>query len=144
MREIAFFLEIAFFFWIAFVAIFLGFSSFSFSYVMPSSSKSPEIISDYDPYDEAAKATMRDKAVIEACSKETAVGIRSSLNSMDFSNLSAEDKARATLEISGTYSAFFTYCVRFYEKQNTTPQKVSADNVLMQFIANGYVGGNNN
>lgn len=127
--------EIAFFFWIAFVAIFLGFSGFSFGYVMPSSSKSPEIISDYDPYDEAVKATMRDKAVIEACSKETAVGIRSSLNSMDFSNLSAEDKARATLEISGTYSAFFSYCVNFYAEKDITPQNVSADIVLNMFVA---------
>lgn len=75
------------------------------------------------------------KAIIEKCSTAAKEGIKSSLATLDYNSMNAEDKARATLGISGMYSAFYSYCLSYYTKNKDAINIIDPSLVLGSFIA---------
>lgn len=81
--------------------------------------------------------------IVNMCSAETALGIKTSLSTLDLANISDEDKAKALLQLSGTFSQFYKYCVAFYQANPKLISCIEPEFVLQDFIAKSMVENQN-
>lgn len=77
--------------------------------------------------------------IVNMCSAETALGIKTSLSTLDFANMSEEQKNLALLQLSGTFSQFYKYCVAFYQANPKLISCIEPEFVLQDFIAKSMV-----
>lgn len=81
--------------------------------------------------------------IVNMCSAETALGIKTSLSTLDLTNMSEDDKAKALLQLSGTFSQFYKYCVAFYQANPKLIACIEPEFVLQDFIAKSMVENQN-
>lgn len=81
--------------------------------------------------------------IVNMCSAETALGIKTSLSTLDLANMSEEQKSLALLQLSGTFSQFYKYCVAFYQANPKLIACIEPEFVLQDFIAKSMVENQN-
>lgn len=81
--------------------------------------------------------------IVNMCSAETALGIKTSLSTLDLANMTEEQKSLALLQLSGTFSQFYKYCVAFYQANPKLISCIEPEFVLKDFIAKSMVENQN-